>query len=266
MRAALKFVTQLLDTGGLFVWKWPRGCQAWELPEMKMFQTRHGIHLLYSDMGACELGVRDETTRMLARKAWTFMTNSETLHKILNLRCSRHPMHVWMKETHSDNYPVKLCRHAVQHILRMERWNLVQHVLRQATMTQALTAESENSIEHDEAILSASPASETRTLELLIRKLHQNCAHPPNRVLVRMLRWKGANESVLAAGRVLNCSACEEAKPSVAKPVSAFHENKTPWRVVGCDSAEWNHPVFETRKAHLWICVDDATKFTVGHV
>ena len=32
-----------------------------------------------------ELGVRDERTGMLAGKEWTFMTNSETLHRILNM-------------------------------------------------------------------------------------------------------------------------------------------------------------------------------------
>ena len=30
--------------------------------------------------------------------------------------------------------------------------------------------------------------------------------------------------------------------------------------------SEWNHSVSETRKMHLWMCVDEATKFTVGHV
>ena len=53
-----------------------------------MFQTRFGNELLYSDLDACKLGVRDETTRMLVRKEWTFMTNSESLHKILNMRCA----------------------------------------------------------------------------------------------------------------------------------------------------------------------------------
>ena len=48
--------------------------------------------------------------------------------------------------------------------------------------------------------------------------------------------------------------------------MSASHENRGPWRVVGCDMAEWNHPVCGTRKVHLWICVDEAAKFTVGHV
>ena len=27
--------------------------------------------------------------------------------------------------------------------------------------------------------------------------------------------------------------------------------------------AEWNHPVFETRKVHLWMCVDEAAQCTV---
>ena len=99
IRAALKLATQLLNTGCLFVWEWPRGCQAWELTEKKMFQTHNGDQLFYSDMDACELGGRDEKTRMLARKEWTFMTNSETLHKTLNLRCSHHTKHAWSKET-----------------------------------------------------------------------------------------------------------------------------------------------------------------------
>ena len=77
---------------------------------MKMFQTRNGDQLLYFDIDSCGLGVRDETTRVLARKEWTFMTNSETLHKILNLRCSHLTKPAWSKETHADNYPVKLCR------------------------------------------------------------------------------------------------------------------------------------------------------------
>ena len=29
--------------------------------------------------------------------------------------------------------------------------------------------------------------------------------------------------------------------------------------------ADWYHSVSETRKVHLWICVDGATRFTVGH-
>ena len=76
-----------------------------------------------------------------------------------------------------------------------------------------------------------------------------------------MLRWEGAKENVLAATRILRCSACEEAKPPGVEAVSASHEHREPWRVVGCDMAEWNHPVSETRKVHLWICVDEAAQF-----
>ena len=125
-----------------------------------------------------------QNTGMLARKEWTFMTNSETLHKVLNLRCRHHTKHVCTHGTHAD----KLCHRAAQHILKMERWNLVQPALQQATMTQALAAENENSSEHDEAILSALPANERRALELLTRKRHHNCGHPPNHALMRMLR------------------------------------------------------------------------------
>ena len=92
------------------------------------------------------------------------MTNSESLHKILKMRCNHHTKHAWQKETHADIYPVKLCpRKVQQQILKMERWNLAQHVLQQASLTQDLTAETEHPSERDEAILSALPVSETHT-------------------------------------------------------------------------------------------------------
>ena len=83
---------------------------------------------------------------MLARRERTFMLNSVNLHMIMNLRCSRHTKHAWAKETRADNYPVKFCRRAVKHILKMERWNLVQHVSQQATTTQIMTAATVNSV------------------------------------------------------------------------------------------------------------------------
>ena len=49
---------------------------------MKMFQTRCGNQWLYSDLDACELGGRDETTTMLVRQEWTLVTDSETLQKM----------------------------------------------------------------------------------------------------------------------------------------------------------------------------------------
>ena len=88
VREALKLVKQLVDTGGLFVWEWPRGCQAQRLPEIQLLRKQCGNLLSYSELDACALGVRDETTKCRMRKEWTFMTNSETSHKTLNLRCS----------------------------------------------------------------------------------------------------------------------------------------------------------------------------------
>ena len=129
------------------------------------------------------------------------------------------------RKRHTDIYPVKLCRRAVQQILKMERWNLVmQHVLRQATSTQALTAEAENSSERDEAILSALPASERRKLELSMRKLHRACAN------VAMESFQGER----AGCRQITPLQClRRGHTPRAKPVSASHENREPWRVVG---------------------------------
>ena len=59
---------------------------------------------------------------------------------------------------------------------------------------------------------------------------------------------EGAKENVVATARLVRCSFWEEAKPPGAKPVSASHKNRECWRVVGCDMAEWNHPVSDTRK------------------
>ena len=110
---------------------------------------------------------------------------------------------------------------------------MVEHVLQ-----KTLTAEAENSSELDEAILSAMLSSERRKLELSIRKLHHNCGRPPTHVLVRMLRWNGTTENVLAAARVLRCSACAEAKP----PENPGESSVVTW-------LSGNTPVFKTRSA-----------------
>ena len=162
------------------------------------------------------------------------MTNSETL----NLRCIHHTKLAWTRNTLQDTYPAKLCRRIVQQILRMERWSLVQQTLQRATASLASTSETETSVERDQDLLSTVSAIERRKLELSVRKLHHNCGHPPSHVLVRTLRWKGDKAHVFASARQLRRSACDEAKPPCAKPVSAFQENRKPWRVVGCDMSE----------------------------
>ena len=108
------------------------------------------------------------------------------------------------------------------------------------------------------------PSNERRKLELSIRKLHHNRGHV---ILPITCSCECCDGKVPRRTCWLppDYSSCEEAKPPGVKPVSATHEHKEPWIVVGCDVAERNHPVFETRKVHLWICVDEARKFTVGH-
>ena len=44
--------------------------------------------------------------------------------------------------------------------------------------------------------------------------------------------------------------------------MSASHENREPREVVG---SAWPSGS-EARRAHLWICMEEAPKFTVGHV
>ena len=138
----------------------------------------------------------------------------------------------------------------------MERWNLGQHVLQQTTLTQASTTETENSSERDEVILSALPATERRKLELAIRKLHHNWSSSQSCACanVAMKRCQG------------ECAGCRQITPLQGLRRGQTLENRKPWRVVGCDMAEWNHPVSETRKVHLWICADQGAKFTVGLV
>ena len=123
------------------------------------------------------------------------------------------------------------------------------------TTSVVVVLESETADARDEASLASMHAVEGRQLELSVRKSYHHCVHSPNHVLLRMLRWRG-----------LRCSASEEAKPPDAKPVSAPHENREPWKAVGSDMAEWTHPGSDERKALFRICVDEATKFTVGHV
>ena len=159
----------------------------------------------------------------------------------MNLRCGRHTKHAWSRENTRRRQPLNLFRRAVQLILKME-------LLESCT---ARLATSSN--KRDEEIMSALSASERRKPELSIRKAHHNCGHPPDHVLLRMLRWNGAKDNLLAAARLLRASACEEDEPLGVKPVSAYHENRGTLE----SGRSWNHRVIETLKVYLWICVDE---------
>ena len=66
-------------------------------------------------------------------------------------------------------------------------------------------------------------------------------------MLARMLRWKVSKENVLAAARLLRCSACEEATHQGRNPCQRLMRTENPGESSVCDMAEWNHPVSETR-------------------
>ena len=129
----------------------------------------------------------------------------------------------------------------------------------------SLTAEPEKSSERDEAILSAMPSSERRKLELSIRSFITTASSSQSRVCANVAMERCQGERV-GCRQITPLQCLRRGKPPGVKPVSASHEHREPWRVVGCDLAVWNHTVCETRKVHLWFCFDDAAKFSVGHV
>ena len=273
-RNALYLAGQLMAMGGCIAWEWPRSCDAWRLPEMQSFIKKHGEDLYFAELDGCEVGTKDPASGELVKKGWTIMTNSWRLYKALSLRCSHHEKHPVIQGSITSStayYPGPMCRKVVNQILKREDWKDVVNMLELADRTVASEAypaerQQNEQDERDLELIGKLTAKERESLERKLLKLHHNCGHPPNHVLVKMLGWRKASETVLAMARRVKCSACDEFKPRDPKPASAAHQNAEPWSIVGCDMAEWKHPTNDNAKGHLWICVDEATKFAVGSV
>ena len=83
------------------------------------------------------------------------MTNSEILHRTLKSLSSHYIKHIWRSEAREEQYPEKLCRRAAQKVLKLDRWKRVQQQLQQAALAHAISVETEQSAEQDEAILAS---------------------------------------------------------------------------------------------------------------
>ena len=81
-----------------------------------------------------------------------------------------------------------------------------------------------------------------------------------------MLRWKDAKEKVLPPPDYFVAVPAKRLNHQVRNPCQRPLSTENPGESSGVTWLSWNHPVSETGKVHVWIWVDEAAKFTVGHV
>ncbi|OLP84633.1 Copia protein, partial [Symbiodinium microadriaticum] len=72
-------------------------------------------------------------------------------------------------------------------------------------------------------------------MQASLRRLHTNLGHPPNAVLIRVLKHGGANQAAIDLARELKCETCEASKQPKPAPLAQTHRVTEFNRRVGLD-------------------------------
>ena len=93
-------------------------------------------------------------------------------------------------------------------------------------------------------------------------RLHRNTGHRPPRVMIRILRRRGAAAATIAAVKQIKCSSCIESQAPKPRPSAVLEPARDLWRVVGVDVKEivGNDDI----KRQYLVIVDEASKLTLA--
>eukprot|EP00959_Pyramimonas_sp_CCMP1952_P079527 1662531-Pyramimonas_sp.AAC.1 len=69
-------------------------------------------------------------------------------------------------------------------------------------------------------------------------RLHRNTRHRPQRVMIRILRRRGASATTVAAVKQIKCSSCIENQIARPRPAAVIEPARDLWQAVGIDVKE----------------------------
>ena len=100
--------------------------------------------------------------------------------------------------------------------------------------------------------------------DALDHKLHRELGHPDIRGMVDSLRQNHAHPTVLAAAKLMQCTACQESARLVSRPVSSG-KIMEPGAVLQMDNFFWKHP---TKEVHVkgTLLVDASSRAAVVRI
>ena len=133
----------------------------------------------------------------------------------------------------------------------------VDHNMRPDEKIPGLAAAAEvPRVEMPAAVAPELTARQRHDIVKLLRKLHRQFGHCPNRRLEDRLRRRGTHPTTLSLVKHFKCQACEEFKAPQTRNVVASYDAQ-PDEVLEIDGTQWRNPVTgETCRGQIMVDVD----------
>ncbi|CAK0882425.1 unnamed protein product, partial [Prorocentrum cordatum] len=260
------------DNGGDVHFERPRNCHGWKyFPELTEFFGELGMEKVNFD--GCQVGVVNTKGEPIY-KPWTLWTSRKELATALSgKRCPDPQGHGHAEccgkdATLSGKYPARMARLIWRNIVEPPKLMGLIEELRQE---EALANDNKEMFDHERELELTSdeqlqwndlPALKENELMKAARRLHRNTGHRPQRVMIRILRRRGASATTIAAAKQIKCSSCIENQMPRPRPAAVLEPARDLWQVVGIDVKEivGNDPV----KRKYLVIVDEASKLTLA--
>lgn len=126
-------------------WELSQRCEAWSLPEIVDYVSRHKLEKV--SCAGCTVGLRTRDQSKLMCKSWTIATKNERLLQHLNLRCQKnHPKGKCEagESSHTARYTNSFARKVVDSLCMSEVWSKIVQEIHASLEEQANPAEQED--------------------------------------------------------------------------------------------------------------------------
>ncbi len=236
-RELLEFIKRVIllqrSLGGMVVVENPRTSDLWRTNIFQELIVEFGLRFAHVDL--CAYGMRSKDGEAPLKKSVSLLTDSEVFVGSIERRCAGDHEHrvVQGKETsHSSAYPTAFAT-AVFHAYNKAKASVTNTAYAVAASSSAAGGEQEDG-EDSEMVYGAQAISfkgkVNPEVASVLKRVHQNLGHPPNKELVKHLKIAGASENVLRAAEQLVCRTCAKSTKAplhkVSAPVAALDFNE----------------------------------------
>ena len=112
----------------------------------------------------------------------------------------------------------------------------------------------------DTSVLQTLTAQELQKLMDSVRQLHRRFGHPSNRLLIKNLQARGADQKVIAAVSQLRCDECLEGRIKLPSPSVNLERCDRLWACLQVDGFDFK---YNDRYHHFVLMVDEASGYAV---
>eukprot|EP00438_Fugacium_kawagutii_P028405 Skav208339 [mRNA] locus=scaffold5193:38831:45910:+ [translate_table: standard] len=219
--------------GGLVVVENPRTSDLWK--HSSLFRWTRDPTMFNAQVDLCTYGmISREGVPM--KKGLTLLTNGQSFAKAISRRCDHSHEHQRIEGAETSRSAIYPDKFAKEVVYAYDEWRRCRPggvwsddgVHQNFPTNNGGDGKGPDLLQGSEAI--SFKGKVNPTVASLLKRVHQNFGHPPNRELIRHLKIGGADASVIRAAEQMSCKTCEKSgRPQlqkVAHPVVALDFNE----------------------------------------